>query len=91
MTDIQETVAVPQSSAALAAALGKFTQDLIAAKKSGVTGAAWIAAAAVAAVDLEPVIGAISGIGAEVSAEPIGVAEAFTIAGFNVARALTGK
>jgi hypothetical protein len=91
MTDIQESVAVPPDSSAIANALSQFVGALVTAKKSGASGAAFIASAGAALVDLEPCIAAISGVGGEVAAEPIGVAEAFGVAGFQLARSLTGK
>jgi hypothetical protein len=89
--DTQETLAVPQNADAIAESLEAFVAALIAAKKSGASGAAFIAAAGAAIVQLEPCITAISGVGAEVAAEPLGVAEAFAIAGFKLGRAVTGK
>jgi hypothetical protein len=92
MTDVQESVSVPQDSSVIANAVAKLTQDIMAAKASGATGVALISEAVTASVtDLAAALPAVGGVGAEASAEPIGVAEAFTIAGFKVARALTGK
>jgi hypothetical protein len=91
MTDVNESVAVPQNSATVANALAAFTNALLAAKKAGASGASFIAAAGASLVDLEPCIAAIGGVGSEVGSEPLGVAEAFSIAGFQVARTQTGK
>jgi hypothetical protein len=91
MSDVNEAVAVPQNSSEIASALSAFIGALLAAKKAGASGAGFIAAAGVAIADLEPCITAISGVGAEVAAEPIGVAEAFAIAGFQLARSASGK
>lgn len=92
MIDVQESVAVPASASAIANALSKFAEDALAAKKSGLTGTALVAAIGASAIaDLATAITAFSTVSGEVTAEPIGVAEAFVIAGIQVARSLTGK
>lgn len=92
MVDQAQSVSVPQDAGQVAQALAKFTLDLVAALKAG-GGTLVIASEAVtlAVADLAPVIGVLAGVGAEAAAEPIGVAEAFAIAGFQVARGLNGK
>lgn len=92
MTDVNESVAVPPGSSALANGLAKLFTDILAAKKSGLTGVALITAGVTSAIaDLEPALVSIGTVESEVVAEPIGVAEAFALAGFQVARTLTGK
>ncbi len=41
--------------------------------------------------DLSLIVASLPGVGSELSSAPIGVAEAFVIAGFKVARDLSGK
>lgn len=92
MTDATQTVSVPQNSNKLAQSLAKFTADVIAAKAKGLTGVALAAELGTDAIsDLAGALPAVSGIEGEAAAEPIGVAEAFTLAGFQVARQFTGK
>lgn len=92
MTDVQQTISTPAESTALANGLSKLVLDIIAAKKGGATGAGLVTAAVTAAIaDLEGALVGISGESAEIASEPVGVAEAFAIAGFSVARTLTGK
>lgn len=92
MPDVSQTVTTPPESTLLANGLTKLYSDIVAAKKSGATGSGLVTAAVTAAIaDLEPALVGIGGESAEVSAEPVGVAEAFAIAGFNLARQLTGK
>lgn len=92
MTDVQVSVPEPQESAALAQGLQKVFLDIVAAKKAGLTGVALATAAVTASIaDLEPALTGIAGLSGEMAAEPIGVAQAFTNAGFGVARVLTGK
>lgn len=92
VTDTQQTVTTPPESTALANGLAKLYMDIVAAKKGGASGTALVTAAVTASVaDLEPALVGISAEAGEVSAEPVGVAEAFAIAGFTVARGLTGK
>jgi len=92
MTDVQEQVSVPADSSGLANALAKLATDLVAAKKSGATGVALVTdAVSLAIADLAGALPDAAGMSGEIAAEPIGVAEAFAIAGFQVARSLTGK
>lgn len=92
MTDSQQTVSVPQNSYTLAQALAKFTTDVLAAKSRGLSGASLIEAIGADAIsDLAGAFPSAQGAVSEASQEPIGVAEAFTLAGFQVARSLTGK
>ncbi len=92
MTDVNQTVSTPAASTALANGLQKLFLDILAAKKGGATGLALVTEAVTLAIaDLEPALATISSESAEVKAEPVGVAEAFMIAGFGVARSLTGK
>jgi len=92
MTDVSQTVSTPASATSLANGVEKLLLDLIAAKKAGATGVALATEAVTLAIaDLEPALSGLAGLGAEVAAEPLGVAEALALAGFGVARALTGK
>ena len=92
MTDTAQTVSTPPNSAALAQQLAKFTLALFAAKKAGKTGLDLAAAIGEEAFsDFSGALPEVSGAEGEVTSEPIGVAEAFAIAGFQVARSLTGK
>lgn len=90
--EVQVQVSLPKESAALAQGLQKVFMDIVNAKKAGATGVALATAAVTASIaDLEPAIAGIAALGDEVSAAPVGVAEAFSMAGFGVARQLTGK
>jgi hypothetical protein len=92
MTDVEQTVSTPAASTSLANGLEKLFLDLVAAKKAGASGLALLTeAVSLAVADLEPALAGVAGVGAEVAAEPVGVAESFALAGFGVARALTGK
>lgn len=92
MTDVQQTVSTPAEATLLANGLVKLYQDIMAAKASGASGTALITAAVAASIaDLGNAMGGLTNIGSEVSAEPIGVAEAFVIAGINLARDLSNK
>lgn len=91
-SDVSQSVAVPPNSSALSQALAKFVLDCIAAQKAGGGTLAVGSKDVEAAIgDLSPALANLSAEGTEAQAEPIGVAEAFTIAGFQVARSLTGK
>ena len=92
MTDISQTVSTPPETTALANGLANVYLAIVAAKKAGATGAALVTTAVGATIaDLEAPLTGLSGLAGEISAEPVGVAEAFAIAGFTVARSLTGK
>lgn len=92
MTDVSQSVSLPQESAALAGAVQSLVLAIVAAKKGGATGLALVTASVGAAVaDLEPALANVGAFSSELASEPIGVAEAFSVAGFGVARALTGK
>lgn len=90
--EVQETVSVPADSDKLAMAVEKLVEDVMAAKASGATGVALVTDAVSAAIqDLGGALPAAGGIGTEVAEAPIGVAEAFSLAGFKLARKLSGK
>jgi hypothetical protein len=92
MAEMNESVSVPEHAGKLSDALAKFVLDIIAAKKSGASGVALVAAIGSAAIsDLGGALDDVTNIGGEIGSEPIGVAEAFSIAGFKVARSLSGK
>lgn len=92
MADTQVQVSLPAETAALSQGLQKLFLDIVAAKKSGATGAALVTDAVTATIaDLEGALAGIGGLSGEIAAEPVGVAEAFAIAGFGVVRALSGK
>lgn len=92
MTDVAQTVSTPASSTALANGIQALILALVASKKAGLTGSALVTAAVGAAIsDLEPGLAVIGGLSGEMTAEPIGVAEAFTLAGFGTVRSMTGK
>lgn len=92
MSDVEGAVLLPPNSYTLAQALGKLVNDLIAAKKSGLSGAALYAAIGEDVIsDLGAALPVVSAAEGEALSEPVGVAEAFTIVGFGVARSLTGK
>ena len=90
--EVQESVSVPANSDKLAMSVEKLVEDIQAAKASGATGASLLTAEVSAAIsDLAGALPAAGGVGAEVQAAPLGVAEAFVLAGFRLARKLTGK
>lgn len=89
----QESVSVPAGSAALAAGLQKLIGSVIANHKalSGQALAEVSADVTAAVADLGPVLSQLGMIGDEVKADPIAVAEAFVIAGAEVAKSLVGS
>lgn len=92
MSDVTEQVSVPANSDALANALADLSNQLIADHKAGGGAVVEVSADAIALVKAaQGALGAAMGIGPEAKAEPLGVAEAFVLAGFKVARAQTGK
>lgn len=92
MPDTQVSVSLPAESAALAGGLQKLFLDILAAKNGGATGVALVTAAVTAAIaDLEPALAGVGALAGEAAAEPVGVAEAFALAGFAVVRALSNK
>lgn len=92
MTDVQETVSVPQGSDALAQGIRKLVVAVVTAHKTG-GGLAIEALADVQAAiaDIGPALTSAGLIGSEFSASPLGVVEAFVLAGVGAARDLTGK
>lgn len=92
MTDGNHNEVVPQSSDKVADSLAELTLAIIANHKAGGGAVVEASADVMAAVSkLSGALAAVSGVGAEISAEPIGVIEAFVLAGFKVGRTLTGK
>lgn len=92
MTDVQQTVSTPQESTALANGLVKLFNDILAAKKSGASGVALVTDAVTSSIaDLEPALAGISNESGEIKSQPIGVVEAFVIAGMQLGRQLTNK
>ena len=92
MTDIQAQVSVPQNAHTVAMALQTMVLAMVNNHKTG-GGLAVEAAADVmeALKALSSTVGAFPGLAEEAKSEPIGFAEAFAIAGFGIARSLTGK
>lgn len=90
---VQEQVSVPKSADGLAKAVADLAKQLVADHKAaGGSLPVELSTDAIALVkDLQSGLAAAGGIGAELAEAPIGVAEAFTLAGFDVARSLTGK
>lgn len=85
--ETQVTITVPKASAALAAALGKAVQDGIKAKQSGDSGAKLVLDEVEVAInDLAGAAIAAPQVGADVQADALGVAEAFVVQGFEVAK-----
>ena len=92
MNDVALTVQVPPNTSALAQGIAALFATIIANTKGGASPLIQITEDVTAAIgDLAPALANVTAIGSEASAEPIGVAEAFSIAGFQVARSLTGK
>jgi hypothetical protein len=92
VVDVSQTILTPPESTALANAIQKLFLSLIAAKKAGATGAQLATDAVVLSVaTIEPILAGLTGIPGEVLVEPVGVAEAFAIAGFGIARTLGGN
>ena len=92
MTDVNEQVAVPQNSSVISQALVKLVSDLVANQKAGLTGISLVTADISATIsDLVGALGSLGGVAGEFAVEPIGVAEAFAVAGFELARSLSGK
>lgn len=92
MIDGNHNEVVPQSSDKVADSLAELTLAIVANHKAGGGAVVEASADVMAAVKgLSAALGAFSGIEAEAAAEPIGVIEAFVLAGFKVGRTLTGK
>lgn len=90
MTNI--TLSVPVASAQVGQALVKLVLDIHSVQKSGATGLALLTQeVSIAIGDLAASVGAFSQVGQEFGADPLGVAEAFTVAGFDLARKLSAK
>lgn len=92
MTDIDKNVKVPQESNALAQGLKTFIEACIQEHKTNPSLAVEVSAdLAEALKDFGSVLLQAGMLGDEAKSEPIGVAESFAIAGFELARDLTGK
>jgi hypothetical protein len=92
MADVQKSVAVPSSSSGLADALCTLALAVIANHKAGGGAAVELSKDVVAAVGaLSGPLTSLASLGDEVKAEPLGVAEAFALAGFQLARSLKGE
>lgn len=92
MTDVSQTISTPAESTLLANGILKVFADILAAKKAGASGAGLVTAAVTASIaDLEAPLVGIGAEAGEMAAEPLGVAEAFMLAGVQFARLMTGK
>lgn len=89
MEQAQVTVSVPAGSKALADGIKTLVASVIAQHKAHPGGIVEIGTDIVEAVkDLGPALTKVGAIGEEVSLDPIGVGEAFAIAGFELGREL---
>jgi hypothetical protein len=92
MTDVQKSVSVPASSSQLADGLCALATAIIANHKAGGGAAVELSKDVVSAVGaLSGPLAALANLGGEIKAEPLGVAEAFALAGFTLARTLKGE
>lgn len=90
--DVEVTESVPQGSQALSDGIKKLVVAVVKNHQAGLGAVGEVSADVAEAVkDLGPALASIGLIGDELKAEPLGVAEAFAIAGFGAARELTGK
>jgi hypothetical protein len=92
MADTNVTIMEPAGSAALATGISNLLVAVVAAHKAGGGTTVEIGAdlAAVVAA-LGPALSSAGLIGAELTAEPIGVAQAFADGAFKAIRTITGK
>jgi len=87
---VQETVSVPKGSDALAQGLKKLVLAVVANHKAAAGSVLTEVSADVTAAvaDLGPVLGQLGLLSGEAKADPVGLAEAFIVAGLDATKAL---
>lgn len=92
MTEKEMKTMVPEHAASIADALADLAIAIGTNRKAGMGLASEVTADITVAVSkLSSVISSFEDLATEANASPLGFAEAFTLAGFKIARALTGK